>query len=69
MSSNSLEKSFITIVYFMPLVCKPVRSDVVTLFRVLQMCGKEGEKAHHGIGVYFDSRFLCGFPATWAEKT
>ena len=24
---------------------------------------------HHGIDVYFDSRFLCGFPATRAEKT
>ena len=26
-------------------------------------------KSHHGIDVYFDSRFLCGFPATRAEKT
>ena len=25
--------------------------------------------SHHGIDVYFDSRFLCGFPATRAEKT
>ena len=24
--------------------------------------------SHHGIDVYFDSRFLCGFPATRAEK-